>query len=90
MARPYIWKWTARIKRDSLSLLQELAGELGFIIDTPGGYHGEPSAPAMLDALAAAYRRDPGGVKLAFKVMGITPSGEPTFSSGPAAESTSE
>lgn len=69
MARPYIWKWTARIKRESLPLLQALAGGLGFIIDAPGGYQGEPSAPAMLDALAVAYRRDPGGTHLALKVL---------------------
>lgn len=69
MARPYVWKWTARIKRESLPLLQSLAGDLGYIIDTPGGYFGEPSAPAMLDALAAAYRDDPGGTRLMFKTL---------------------
>lgn len=69
MARPYVWKWTARIKRESLPLLQNLAGDLGYIIDTPGGYFGEPSAPALLDAIAAAYERDPGGTKLALKVL---------------------
>jgi len=69
MARPYIWKWTARIKRKSLPLLQALAGGLGFIIDTPGGYQGEPSAPALLDALAECYEADPGGTHLSLKVL---------------------
>lgn len=65
--------WTARIKPESLTELQQLAERIGFVVDTPGGFHGEPSPAAMLDALAAAYRRDPAGVEQAFKVLGITP-----------------
>ena len=62
--------------------LRGLAESLGFIVKTPGQYEGTASAPAMLDALAAAYRRDPAGVKLAFKVLGITPDGEPSITIG--------
>lgn len=69
--RAYKWVWTARIKQETLSQLQELAAGLGFVVDTPGGYFGNPSPPAMLDALAAAYERDPGGVHLALKVLGV-------------------
>jgi len=79
--RPYRWKWTATINPESLPLLQNLADSLGFTVKAPGGFEGKPAPAAMLDALAAAYRRDPAGVKLAFKVLGITPDGKATFSS---------
>ena len=49
--------------------MQELAGDLDFRVTTPSRFLGDPSAPAMLDALAAAYRADPGGTKLALKVL---------------------
>ena len=54
--------------RDALT---ELAAGLGFIVTRPGTYYGKASAPAMLDALAAAYADDPGGVHLALKVIGV-------------------
>ena len=54
--------------RDALT---ELAAGLGFIVTRKGTYYGNPSPPAMLDALAAAYQRDPGGVHLALKVIGV-------------------
>ena len=56
--------------RDSLT---DLAEELGFIVTRKGTYDGLPSVPDMLDALAAAYRRDPEGVALAFRVLGVVP-----------------
>lgn len=56
--------------RDALT---EFAGELGFVVSTPSLYTGKPSVPDMLDALAAAYRRDPEGVALAFRVLGVVP-----------------
>ena len=65
--RAYRWVWTARIERESLPALQRLAEGLGFFVSTPGSFYGGPSAPAMLDALAAAYRADPGGTHLALK-----------------------
>lgn len=90
MARKYSYAYKVRIAEGTLPALQELAGELGFTVDTPGRYLGEPSPAAMLDALAAAYRRDPGGVRLAFKVLGITPAGQPTYTSENTAESAAE
>lgn len=67
--RAYKWVWTARIDKDTLLALQKLADGLGFHVDTPGGYFGHPSPPALLDALAEAYRHDPGGTHLALKVI---------------------
>ncbi len=69
--RAYKWVWTARIEKDSLIALQELASNLGFIVNTPGGFHGDPSPPAMLDALAAAYRADSGPVIDAMRAIGV-------------------
>lgn len=69
--RSYRWKWTATITPESLPLLQSLAKELGYVVDVPGGNFGKPAPAAMLDALAAAYERDPGGVHLALKVIGV-------------------
>ena len=71
MVRKYRWKWTALIDRESLTQLQELAAGLGFVATVPGGKFGKPSPAAMLDALAAAYATDPGGVHLALKVIGV-------------------
>ena len=65
------YKWTATIKRENLKHLQELAAGLGFIVRTPSGLYGSPAPAAMLDALAVAYERDPGGVHLALKVLGV-------------------
>ena len=51
---------------------------LGFISTAPGKYQGHPAPGDMLDALAAAYRRDPAGTRLALKVIldahGLRPS----------------
>lgn len=76
--RAYKWVWTARIEKDSLIALQGLASNLGFIVNAPGGFHGDPSPPAMLDALAAAYERDPAAVKQGFTELGIIPDDRPT------------
>lgn len=77
MPRKYSYAYKVRIQEQSLPILQELAGELGFTVDTPGRYLGDPSPAAMLDALADAYRRDPGGVHLALKVIGVYNKPEP-------------
>ena len=78
MARPYRWKWTAPIQRETLGTLQDLAVMLGFLSTAPGQYQGRPAPADMLDALAAAYRADPGGTHLALKVIldanGLRPS----------------
>lgn len=90
MARKYSYAYKVRIAEGTLPALQALAGDLAFTVDTPGRYLGEPSPAAMFNALAAAYTRDPDAVRLAFKVLGITPTGEPTYTSqapaGPAAD----
>jgi hypothetical protein len=67
--RAYQWVWNARIEKESLIDLRNLAYGLGFIVDTPGKYQGTGSAPDLLDALAEAYHTDPGGTKLALKVL---------------------
>jgi len=43
--------------------LTALAAALGFYLD------GRPSVPQMLEALAAASRADPGGTRLALRVL---------------------
>ena len=73
MTRNYRWTWNARIQKDTLAALQSMAGELGFIVTQASRYQGKPSPPDMLDALAAAYRLDPEGVALAFRVLGVVP-----------------
>jgi len=75
--RAYKWVWNARIKPESLLELRGLAESLGFIVDTPGQYQGTASAPAMLDALAAAYRADSGTVIDAMRAIGVI-AAEPT------------
>ena len=69
--RAYRWMWTARIEPDTLTQLQKLAGNLGFVVTTPGGFHGDPSPAALLDALAAAYERDSGAVIDALREIGV-------------------
>lgn len=51
--------------------LQDMALELGYVVTSPGGLTGRPSPADMIDALAAAYRADPGGVHMALKVIGV-------------------
>lgn len=63
------YRWSAKIDRNTLSALQALAESLGFIVTAPGGKLGNASPPALLDALATAYRLDPGGTRLALKVL---------------------
>lgn len=76
--RVYRWKWTAAIDPQSLPLLQGLAKGLGFTVKRHGGFQGDPSPAAMLDALAAAYERDPAAVKQGFTELGIIPDDRPT------------
>ena len=75
--RTYKWTWQARIEPATLEALRKLAGNLGFIVDAPGNYFGTPSAPAMLDALAAAYRADSGAVIDAMRELGVVNPAEP-------------
>jgi hypothetical protein len=69
--RPYRWKWTATIQRETLTALQSLANDLAFVVQVPGGFDGTPSPAAMLDSLAAAYERDPAGVRDTLIKLGV-------------------
>ena len=71
MARKYSYAYKVRIKEESLPAMQELSGGLGFNVDTPGRYLGDPSPAAMLDALAAAYRANPEVVADALRQVGV-------------------
>lgn len=51
--------------------LLKLAESLGFVVKRHGTYQGEPSVRDFLHALASAYERDPAGVRLALKVLGV-------------------
>lgn len=66
------YRWSAKIDRETLPELQKLAQQLGFVVTAPGGFVGEPSPPALLDALAAAYERNPDAVLAALRDLGIT------------------
>jgi len=61
----------ARLSANTLPHLQELASNLDFVVNHPGAKYGDPSPPAMLDALAAAYRRDPVAVEQALRELGV-------------------
>ena len=79
--RPYQYSYRVRIEKETTPALQELAAGLGFISDAPGYRQGSPSPGAMLDALAAAYRRDNAAVVSALREIGVTaaePAPEPT------------
>lgn len=69
--RTYEWKYTARIRRETLPRLQALANSLGLLIDAPGSYEGKPSVPNMLDDLGDAYERDPVATIEALKSIGV-------------------
>ena len=69
--KPTIKDYRPILSIEARDALTELAAGLGFIVTRPGTYYGKPSTPAMLDALAAAYATDPGGVHLALKVIGV-------------------
>lgn len=69
--------WTARIDPSTLPALQALAADLGHFISHPGASYGDPSPPALLDALAAAYRVNPTAVTVALRKLGLTGDGLP-------------
>jgi hypothetical protein len=65
------YRWSAKIKRETLPDLQELARDLGFVVEAPGGFVGNPSPPDLLDALAAAYERDPDTLTACLRSAGV-------------------
>jgi hypothetical protein len=61
--------YNTKIKPESLPLLQDLARDLGHY-NTTGGPH-DASPAAFLDALAAAYERDPDRLKACLRSAGV-------------------
>lgn len=70
-------RYHTRVEPDTLPALDLLSADLGFFVDVPGTYYGEPSKPDLLDALAAAYRRDPAGLVSKLQAAGVTGAGSP-------------
>lgn len=64
------YAWLAKIKQETLGSLQNLALDLGFLNTTGGPYAASP--PELLDALAAAYERDPDTLKACLRSAGVT------------------
>lgn len=77
MARKYKYRYQASIDRETLPHIQALSRDLGFLVETPGTYYGEPSPPALLDSLAAVYRTDPAAVTAALRGLGVVGEAEP-------------
>jgi hypothetical protein len=69
MANNYSWR--VRTKRNTRVNWSALAGLLGFRVNNPGHWNGQPSAPQLLDAIAAAIKDDPAAVAAAFVALGI-------------------
>lgn len=77
MARKYRYRYVVMINEGTLPELQGLAAATGFINDTPGARFGDPSPASLLDALAAAYRRDPSLVTRDLLALGVRPEKKP-------------
>jgi hypothetical protein len=71
------YTYQARIDPDTLPALQSLAADVGHFITHPGASYGDPSPPSLLDALAAAYRKDPTAVAAALRALGLVGDGPP-------------
>lgn len=69
--KPVTKEYRPVLSTETRDVLFSLAKTLGFIVAQPGTYLGEPSVSDFIDALAAAYERDPGGVRTAMKVIGV-------------------
>lgn len=69
-----------RIKPDTSNGLQELSADLGYFVNTPGQFYGEPSRGDLLDALITAYRTNPTAVTDALRALGIEGEGPPSAS----------
>ncbi len=72
------YSYRVRIEKETTPALQDLAADLGFIVTRPTRFTGQPSPGSLLDTLAAAYRRDPGGVVGALRALGIVPPDDAT------------
>ena len=69
--------YLARIKPETLPLLQSLAGGLGFFVSTPGRHYGDPSPGELLDALAAAYKANPTATLASLRKLSVEGGGPP-------------
>ncbi len=88
MARSYRYYYKAGIEPETLPELQEIAAALGFINDTPGAAFGLPSPPDLLDALAAAHRKDSVALVAALAALGIQQPETPTHQKPPPVRGT--
>jgi len=68
-------RYNVRLQVGTADGLAELAAALGFIVDTPGRYHGAPSAGDLLDVLVEKFRADRTAVVTCLRRAGIE--GEP-------------
>jgi hypothetical protein len=87
--QPDIKDYRPKLTVKTRDALMGLASDLAFVIDQPGRYDGVPSVRDLLDSLATAYERDPAGVKLALRVLGVVAQPSPDdvrFHSDPDAE----
>lgn len=64
-----------KLTEEDRASLSGLARDMGYFVEQKGRHFGEPSPPALLDALADAYRRDPTAVVDALAAVGV---GAPT------------
>lgn len=71
--KPDVKLYRPVLSADGRDSLAALAHDLRFIVSRRGTYEGRPSVTDFLESLAAAYRRDPEGVALAFRVLGVVP-----------------
>lgn len=84
MKRKYKYSWRLVVQETTRDSVQELAAATGFINDTPGAKFGDPSPASLLDALAAAYRRDPVLVARTLAALGVRPEKKPAPTPSPS------
>ncbi|MEZ4594539.1 MAG: hypothetical protein R3D55_25855 [Chloroflexota bacterium] len=68
-------RYQVRLQDGTADGLAEMAAALGFFVDTPGRYHGAPSAGDLLDVLVEKFRGDQTAVIACLRGAGIE--GEP-------------
>ena len=56
-----------RLYPETSAALSQLAVDLGYVVNTPGMFYGTPSNSQLLDAIGAAYLRDPQSFALALR-----------------------
>lgn len=66
-----IKEYRPKLSVETRDALMDLASALAFVINQPGRYDGVASVRDFLEALAAAYRRDPMAVRDALRGVGV-------------------